>query len=325
VADFIASTVERGDEVVVTVSAMGNETDELLGLAPRVSSVACGRELDMLITAGERKAMALLCLALHELCVPAMSLSGSDAGIITDNDHTRAHVLDVQPERIVAARNQGAVPVIGGAWGISKEGEVTFLGRGGSDTTAVAVAAALGADACELFTDVAGVFTADPRIVPDAQLIERIRYEEMLAMCVCGCPKPARSAVVLAKESEMPMHVRPAFTWESGTQIGNQVAPGVRAIVCDQDRGRVSIVGASIGSRRAVTTKIVDALSDAGIAVDRIQTEPLRVTCTLPPRVAARAARTLHSAFGLDEPEPRVRRVKPAVPRASRELEHGGR
>ncbi|HYZ98446.1 MAG TPA: aspartate kinase, partial [Acidimicrobiales bacterium] len=166
VADHVARTKRRGDQVVVVVSAMGKETDDLLRLAGDVSDVAPGRELDMLITAGERKAMALLCIALHSAGVPADSFTGSQAGFITDTNHTNAKILELRPDRLRKAIDDGRVPVVGGAQGVSTDRDITFLGRGGSDTTAVALCHALEGAHCELYTDVPGVFSADPRIVP---------------------------------------------------------------------------------------------------------------------------------------------------------------
>ncbi|MGH9121565.1 MAG: aspartate kinase, partial [Acidimicrobiales bacterium] len=161
VADHVARTVRHGNQVVVTVSAMGRETDDLLRLAREVSDSHPGREMDMLITAGERKAMALLCLALHDRGVPADSFTGSQAGIITDTEHTRAKIVEMRPDRLRKSLDAGRVPVVGGAQGVSLDQDVTFLGRGGTDTTAVALAHALGADAVEIYTDVSGVYTAD--------------------------------------------------------------------------------------------------------------------------------------------------------------------
>src|SRR5439155_15222432 len=163
VADHVARTRRHGDHVVVVVSAMGNETDELIRLASEVATVRPGREMDMLITAGERKATALLCMALHDIGVPAESFTGSQAGFLTDTAHMNARILEVRPDRVRQSVGEGRVPVLGGAQGVSTDREITFLGRNGSDVTAVAIAHALGADACELYTDVSGVFTADPR------------------------------------------------------------------------------------------------------------------------------------------------------------------
>ena len=219
VADHVARTRRMGQQVIVVVSAMGKETDELLHLAHQVSSVQPGRELDMLITAGERKAMALLCMALAELGCPASSFTGSQAGLVTDTNHTRAKILEVRSDRLRRALDAGRVPVVGGAQGVSTDQDVTFLGRGGSDTTAVALAHTLGADACELYTDVSGVFTADPRIVPSARRLHALSFEEMLEMSASGCPKPETRSVEFARNSAVPLHVRSRFTWEPGTPV----------------------------------------------------------------------------------------------------------
>ncbi|HEY5697851.1 MAG TPA: aspartate kinase, partial [Acidimicrobiales bacterium] len=230
VADHVALTRKRGDQVVLVVSAMGKETDDLLRLASEVSSDRAGREMDMLITAGERKATALMCMALHEKGVPAESYTGSQAGFITDTAHTNAKILEIRPDRLRKAIDADVVPVVGGAQGVSTDHDVTFLGRGGSDTTAVALAQALGADACELYTDVSGVFTADPRLVATARRIDHITFEEMLEMCATGCPKPAMRSVEFARTHGVRLHVRSAFTWEPGTWITEE-DPMEQAIV----------------------------------------------------------------------------------------------
>src|SRR6478736_4018378 len=191
VADHVARTVRRGNQVVVVISAMGKETDELLRLAREVSNTRPGREMDMLVTAGERKATALLCMAIADLGVEAESFTGSQAGFLTDSTHMNAKITEVRPDRIREALDAGRVPVVGGAQGVSPERNVTFLGRGGSDTTAVAIAHALGAQSCELYTDVSGVFTSDPRVVTDARRMDRISFDELLEMTANGCPKPA--------------------------------------------------------------------------------------------------------------------------------------
>src|SRR3954471_12912440 len=199
VADHVARTRRHGDDVVVVVSAMGKETDELIRLASEVAKVRPGREMDMLITAGERKATALLCMALHAIGVPADSFTGSQAGFITDTNHTNAKILEIRPDRLEKALDAGHVPVVGGAQGVSTDRDVTFLGRGGSDTTAVALAHALGADACELYTDGSGGFTADPRLVPSARRVAPVSFDEMLEMTATGCPKPAMRSVEFAR------------------------------------------------------------------------------------------------------------------------------
>jgi aspartate kinase len=228
VADHVARCRRRGDEVVVVVSAMGKETDELLHLAAQVSSSRPGREMDMLITAGERKATALLCMALHDLGVPADSFTGSQAGLLTDTNHTNAKILHVHGDRLRDALREGRVPVVGGAQGVSADRDVTFLGRGGSDTTAVALAAMLGADACELYTDVSGVFTADPRIVQKARRMPTVSFDEMLEMTAAGCPKPVMRSVEFARRHGVPLHVRSSFTWSPAPGSDTRMHPWSR-------------------------------------------------------------------------------------------------
>ena len=182
VADHAARCVKRGDQVVLVVSAMGKETDELLRLADDVSTSKPGREMDMLITGGERKACALVAMALTDLGIESESFTGSQAGFLTDTTHRNAKILEVNPRRIADAVAAGKVPVVGGSQGVSTDHDVTFFGRGGSDTTAVALAHALDADACELYTDVPGVFTTDPRLVPEARKMDHISFDELLEM-----------------------------------------------------------------------------------------------------------------------------------------------
>ena len=273
VADQVALVRRRGDAVVVVVSAMGTETDELLHLAEQVSSMRTGREVDMLITAGERKATALLCLALHEMGVRAESYTGSQAGFITDSTHTNARIVEVRPERIRQAIEDDIVAVVGGAQGVSKEGkDVTFFGRGGSDTTAVALASALGADACELYTDVSGVFTADPRLVADARRLHRVSFDEMLEMCATGCPKPAMRSVEFARRHGVPLHVRSSFTWEPGTWITEEDPDMEQAVISavthDASEAKVTITG--VPDRPGVAATVFRRLADDGVNVDMI-------------------------------------------------------
>ena len=217
VADHVARCRKRGDEIVLVVSAMGKETDELLHIADEVSRSKPGREMDMLITGGERKACALVAMALTDLGVTSESFTGSQAGFLTDTNHRNAKILEVNPYRIRDAVADGKVPVVGGSQGVSTDNNVTFIGRGGSDTTAVALAHALDADACELYTDVPGVFTTDPRLVPDARKMDQISFDELLEMTATGCPKPAMRAVELARTYGVRLHVRSAFSWVPGT------------------------------------------------------------------------------------------------------------
>mgnify|MGYP001316479722 FL=1 len=272
VADHVARTVKRGERVVAVVSAMGKETDELLHLAGQVSRTRPGREMDMLITAGERKATALLCMALHDLGVPADSFTGSQAGFITNTNHTNAKILEVRADRIRAAVDAGRVAVVGGAQGVSTDHDVTFLGRGGSDTTAVALAQALGG-VCELYTDVTGVFTTDPRVVPAARRIDRISFDEMLEMCAAGCPKPAMRAVEYARTHRVPLHVRSAFTWEPrGTWIQEKEADMEDAIVSgvigDDSEAKITLAG--VPDTPGIAAKVFRALADRDVNVDMI-------------------------------------------------------
>jgi len=271
VADHVARTVRRGEQAVVVVSAMGKETDELLHLASQVSTTRPGREMDMLITAGERKSTALLCMALHDLGIPADSFTGSQAGFLTDTNHMNAKILEVRAERVRDAVDAGRVPVVGGAQGVSGNRDVTFLGRGGSDTTAVALAEALGG-VCELYTDVSGVFTTDPRIVPAARRLKRISFDEMLEMCAAGCPKPAMRAVEFARTHRVPLHVRSAFTWEPGTWITEEENDMEQAIVSgvvgDSSEAKITISG--VPDQPGVAAAVFRSLASADINVDMI-------------------------------------------------------
>jgi aspartate kinase len=271
VADHVARTVRRGDQVVVVISAMGKETDDLLRIAKEVSNTRPGREMDMLVTAGERKATALLCMAIADLGVEAESFTGSQAGFLTDSTHTNAKIIEVKPDRIRASLAAGRVAVVGGAQGQSAERNVTFLGRGGSDTTAVALAHALGADSCELYTDVPGVFTSDPRIVSNARKMEHITFDELLEMTANGCPKPAMRSVEYARTHGVELHVRSAFTWEQGTVVTKESTMEqaiVSAVVHDADEAKVTIGG--VADRPGVAAHVFRALADADINVDLI-------------------------------------------------------
>ncbi len=273
VADAIARTVRRGNQVVVAVSAMGKETDQLLHLANEVSRTRPGREMDMLITAGERKAMALLCMALHDVGIPADSFTGSQAGIITDTEHTNAKILEIRPDRLRKALDAGRVAVVGGAQGVSVDREVTFLGRGGTDTTAVALAHALGADACEIYTDVSGVFTADPRVVPEARRLRRVSFEEMLEMCAAGCPKPAMRSVEFARNYGVRLHVRSAFTWEPGTWIEEEDPSMeqaiVSAVISDSSEAKLTVTG--VPDRPGIAARIFRSLAVRNVNVDMVE------------------------------------------------------
>jgi len=272
VAEHVARTVRKGNQVVVVISAMGTETDELLRLADAVSSVRPGKELDMLITAGERKAMALLAMAICDQGLDAESFTGAQAGFITDSTHRNAKIIDVRPARILEALAAGLVCVVGGAQGSSPEDNDTFLGRGGSDTTAVAIAHAIGAECCELYTDVTGVFTSDPRIVDNARRIDQISFDELLEMTANGCPKPAMRSVEFARNHEVDLHVRSAFTWEHGTIVTKEDPTMeqaiVSAVVHDADEAKVTIGG--VADRPGIAATVFRALADSDINVDLI-------------------------------------------------------
>ncbi|HZM31404.1 MAG TPA: aspartate kinase [Acidimicrobiales bacterium] len=272
VADHVARTVRHGNDVIVVVSAMGKETDELIRLAGDVSEVRPGREMDMLITAGERKAMALLCMALHSIGLPADSFTGSQAGFITDTNHTNAKIVELRPDRLRKAIDAGRVPVVGGAQGVSTDHDVTFLGRGGSDTTAVALCHAMGGDACELYTDVSGVFTGDPRLVPRARRLGAVSFDEMLEMTATGCPKPAMRSVEYARRWSVPLHVRSAFTWEPGTWVTEEDKSMEQAIVSavthDVSEAKVTVVG--VPDRPGIAARLFRELAEVDVNVDMI-------------------------------------------------------
>lgn len=262
-------------DVTLVVSAMGKETDELLHMADQITPKPDAREMDMLITAGERKAIALMSMALNEMGVAAHSFTGSQAGFLTDTNHRNAKILEVTPDRIKAALAEGVVPVVAGSQGVSVEKNVTFLGRGGSDTTAVALARALDAASCELYTDVSGVFSADPRIVPAAQKMASISFDELLEMTATGCPKPAMRSVEVAHNHRVPLHIRSAFTWEPGTLVceNPEQEPGmeqpiIRAVTHDQSESKVTVSGVS--DKPGVSASLFRALADAGVNVDMI-------------------------------------------------------
>ncbi len=278
VAQRIVATRKAGHGVVVVVSAMGDTTDELLDLANQVSPMPPGRELDMLLTAGERISMALLAMAIANLGMQARSFTGSQAGVITDSAHGRARIIDVTPGRIRLALGDGAIPIVAGFQGVSQTSkDITTLGRGGSDTTAVALAAALAADACEIYTDVDGVFTADPRIVPGAQRIPRISYEEMLEMAACGAKVLMLRCVEYARRYAIPIHVRSSFTSREGTWVtdvardteGSQMEQAIiSGVAHDRSEAKITVVG--VPDKVGEAARIFRALAAAAINIDMI-------------------------------------------------------
>jgi aspartate kinase len=281
VAQRIVAARKAGNRVVVVVSAMGDTTDELRDLANQVSPAPPGRELDMLLTAGERISMALLAMAIANLGLEGRSFTGSQAGVITDSAHGKARIIDITPGRIAAALDDGAIPIVAGFQGVSQTTkDITTLGRGASDTTAVALAAALGADYCEIFTDVDGIFTADPRIVPSAQRIPQISYEEMLEMAACGAKVLMLRCVEYARRYRIPIHVRSSFsnregTWVTDADLASEVRKGdamEQAIISGvaQDRGEAKITVVGVPDKVGEAARLFRAIADVGINIDMI-------------------------------------------------------
>ena len=271
VADHVARRRGRGDEVVLVVSAMGSETDQLLRMASQVAADPPGREVDMLITGGERKACALMAMALSDLGVPAASFTGSQAGLRTDSTHTEAKIVQITPGRITEALARGTVPVVGGSQGVSGDGDVTFLGRGGSDTTAVALAHVLGADYCEIYTDVPGVFSADPSLVPQARRMGVVSFDELLEMTASGCPKPAMRAVELARTYGVELRVRSAFSWVPGTKVtGEEAMEHAIISAVTHDAGEAKMTVSGVADKPGVAGRLFRALADTEVNVDMI-------------------------------------------------------
>ena len=272
VADHIAFTRSHGSDVVAVVSAMGKSTDNLIKLANEVSSVHPDREMDMLLTTGERVSMSLLCMALADRDIPAMSFTGSQVGIITDTSHGKAKILEVRGDRLRDALAEGRVCVVAGFQGVSTAKEITTLGRGGSDTTAVAIAAALNADACEIYTDVTGVFSADPRIVPLARKLAHISFDEMLEMAGAGSKVLALRSVEFARNHNVPLHVRSSFTWQPGTWVTSEERPMedpiISGVVTDASEAKVTVLG--VPDRPGISAALFEPLADANVNVDMI-------------------------------------------------------
>jgi aspartate kinase len=272
VAEHVARTVRGGDQVVVVVSAMGKSTDDLLRLADEVSSVKPKRELDMLLTAGERISMSLVSMALAGQGLKTASFTGSQAGIITDTDHTRAKILEIRPDRIEEALRDGYTPVVAGFQGVSTDRDITTLGRGGSDVTAVALAAALKADVCEIYTDVTGVYSADPRVVPNARRLAKISFDEMMEMAATGGRVLMLRSVEFARRHGVPLHVRSSFTWEPGTWVVEEELSMEEAVVSavTDDTSEAKITVANVPDRPGLAARLFRELADKGINLDMI-------------------------------------------------------
>ncbi|MFV0308910.1 MAG: aspartate kinase [Desertimonas sp.] len=280
VAENVQITKRHGHDVVVVVSAMGKATDNLIALAGQVSNTRPGREMDMLLTTGERVSAALLTMALADLGVPAVSFTGSQVGIITDDVHGKAKIVDVKGDRVRQALADDKVAVIAGFQGVSQSKEITTMGRGASDLTASALAKALDADACEIYTDVTGVFSADPRIVPRARKLARVSFDEMLEMAGAGSKVLALRSVEFARNHGVALHVRSAFTWEPGTWVADEVDlpdsdkeqsvedPIISGVVTDTSESKVTVL--KVPDRPGISASLFEPLADANVNVDMI-------------------------------------------------------
>ncbi len=317
VARRIVDTKKAGHDVVVVVSAMGDTTDELLDLAEQVSPLPPARELDMLLTAGERISMALVAMAISDLGAEARSYTGSQAGLITDSKHGAARIIDVTPGRIQAAIDEGAIPIVAGFQGVAQDTkDITTLGRGGSDTTAVALAAALEAEVCEIYTDVDGVFSADPRVVPAARQVPYITYEEMLELAAVGAKVLHLRCVEYARRFNVPIRVRSSFSQEIGTLVTSPEAieaaiaegsameqPIISGVAADVNDAKITVVG--VPDKPGEAAAIFQALAVASINVDMIvqnvsaaSTGRTDVTFTCPQGSAQAAMKALDSERG---------------------------
>jgi aspartate kinase len=329
VAQRIVDTKKAGHDVVVVVSAMGDTTDDLIDLAQQVSPEPAPRELDMLLTAGERISMAVLAMAIHDLGVDARSFTGSQAGVITDASHGRARIIDVTPGRIRDALLSGAVAIVAGFQGVSQDSkDITTLGRGGSDTTAVALAAALDAEVCEIYTDVDGVFSADPRIVPTARRLDRITYAEMLEMAASGAKVLHLRCVEYARRYGLPIHVRSSFSDRTGTWVvagpttegeDDVEQPIISGVAHDRSEAKVTVVG--VPDRPGEAAAIFETVADAHVNIDMIvqnvsaaATHRTDITFTLPKAegdriIAALDARKDEIGFESLEYDPAIGKV----------------
>ncbi|RYV50605.1 aspartate kinase [Pengzhenrongella frigida] len=277
VAKRIVEAKRAGHEVVVVVSAMGDTTDELIELAEQITPLPPSREMDILLTAGERISMSLLAMAIANLGVEAQSFTGQQAGVITDTTHGKARIIDVSPGRIRATLDAGAVAIVAGFQGVTQyTNDVTTLGRGGSDTTAVALAAALDAAVCEIYTDVDGVYTADPRIVPSARRIDRISYEEMMEMAASGAKVLGLRCVEYARKFAVPVHVRSSFSGREGTLVTDEIIEGaepmeepiISGVAHDRSEAKVTVVGVPDVPGKAA--RIFEVVAGAEVNIDMI-------------------------------------------------------
>lgn len=311
VARRVLAARDAGNQVVVVISAMGDTTDDLMDLALEITQEPQARELDMLLTTGERQSAALLAMALNDLGAPALSYTGSQAGVITTPQHGNARIIDITPGRIESSLQAGNTVIVAGFQGVAQATkDVTTLGRGASDTTAVALAAALGADVCEIYSDVDGVFTADPRIVPGARQLTKISYDEMLELAACGAKILHLRCVEYARREGVTIHVRSSFSDKPGTLVtglvnyeeGNVMEDAIISGIA-HDRSEAKITVAGVPDRPGVAAAIFDVIADADINVDmivqnvsEIATGATDITFTLSMNDGATAMAALHKA-----------------------------
>ncbi|MCK0093722.1 aspartate kinase [Rhodococcus sp. HNM0563] len=305
VAERIVETKKAGNDVVVVVSAMGDTTDELLDLAQQVCPAPPAREMDMLLTSGERISNALVAMAIHSFGAEARSFTGSQAGVITTGSHGKAKIIDVTPGRVRTALDEGSIVLVAGFQGVSQDNkDITTLGRGGSDTTAVALAAALNADVCEIYTDVDGVFSADPRIVKDAQRLDKVSFEEMLELAACGAKVLMLRCVEYARRYNVPVHVRSSYTTKPGTLVTGSMEdiPVEEALITgvahDRSESKITVVG--LPDTPGYAAKVFRAVADAEINIDmvlqnisKVETGKTDITFTLPTSDGPRAVELL--------------------------------
>jgi len=272
VAKRVVATKQEGNSVVVVVSALGDTTDELVELARQISAKPPEREMDMLLATGEQQSVALLAMAIHELGHEAISFTGYQVGIVTDDSHTKARIVDVKSERIMQALGCGKICIVAGFQGVTVDNDITTLGRGGSDTTAVALAAGLKADKCEIYTDVEGVFTADPRIVPEASLVPEITYEEMLEMASSGAKVLQLRSVEYGRNNSVVIQVRSSFADSQGTVVKEEdegmERPIISGVTHDTSEGKITIYG--VPDRPGIAAKVFKPLAASNINVDMI-------------------------------------------------------
>ncbi|GGF19967.1 aspartate kinase [Williamsia phyllosphaerae] len=316
VAERIVATKRAGNDVVVVCSAMGDTTDELLDLAQQVCPSPPAREMDMLLTAGERISNALVAMAISSMGAHAQSFTGSQAGVITTSSHGKAKIIDVNPGRVRSALDEGKIVLVAGFQGVSQESkDVTTLGRGGSDTTAVALAAALEADVCEIYTDVDGIYSADPRIVPDARHLKTVSFEEMLELAACGAKVLMLRCVEYARRYNVPVHVRSSYTTKPGTIVSGSMEdiPVEEAILTgvahDRSEAKITVVG--LDDKPGYAAQVFRAVADAEINIDmvlqgvsKVDTGKTDITFTLPRElgpVAVEKLMKLKTAIGFSE------------------------